>query len=86
MDQDIQVYFIINPDLVHNGHGLHYGKRNTFYFFIIIFDSFRVVFIKGIESLSFIFIFQFFSILSNRKAPLKFYVFLIILLSFYFFF
>ena len=32
MDQDIQVYFIINPDLVHNGHGLHYGKRNTFYF------------------------------------------------------
>ena len=31
-DQEIQVYFIINPDLIGNGQGLHYGKRNTVYF------------------------------------------------------
>ena len=37
MDQEIQVYFMVNPDLVGNGHGLHYGKRNTFYFFYVYF-------------------------------------------------
>ena len=26
MDQEMQVYFMINPDLVGNGQGLHYGK------------------------------------------------------------
>ena len=31
MEQEIQVYFMINPDLVGNGQGLHYGKRNTFF-------------------------------------------------------
>ena len=35
MGQEIQVYFMINPDLVGNGQGLYYGKRNTF--FMIIF-------------------------------------------------
>ena len=37
MDQGTQVYFMINPDLVGNEQGLHYGKRNTFYFFMLIF-------------------------------------------------
>ena len=31
------VYFMINPDLVGDGQGLHYGKRNTFCYFIFIF-------------------------------------------------
>ena len=37
MNQEIPVYFIINPYLVGNGQGLHYGKRNTFYYFMFIF-------------------------------------------------
>ena len=37
MDQEIPVYFMINPDLVGNGQGLRYGKRNTFYYFMFIF-------------------------------------------------
>ena len=37
MDQEKQVYFMINPDLVGNRQGLHYGKRNTFYVFTFIF-------------------------------------------------
>ena len=37
MDQEKKVYFMINPDLVGNGQGLHYGKIKTFYFFIFIF-------------------------------------------------
>ena len=36
MDQEIQVYFKIHPDLG-NGQGLHYGKRNNFYFLMFIF-------------------------------------------------
>ena len=32
MNQEIPVYFMINPDLVGNGQGLRYGKRNTFYY------------------------------------------------------
>ena len=32
IDQETQVYFMINPDLIGNGQGLHYGKRNTVYF------------------------------------------------------
>ena len=28
---------MINPDLVGNGQGLHYGKRNTFYYFMFVF-------------------------------------------------
>ena len=35
MDQGIQVCFKINPDLVGNGQGLHYGKINTFYFLML---------------------------------------------------
>ena len=34
-DQGIQVCFKINPDLVGNGQGLHYGKINTFYFLML---------------------------------------------------
>ena len=37
MDQEIQVYCIINPELVGNRQWLKYGKRNTFYFFMVIF-------------------------------------------------
>ena len=39
MDQEILVYFMINPDLVGNGQGLHYGKRNTVYFFCLFFGD-----------------------------------------------
>ena len=34
---NIIVYFMINPDLVGDRQGLHYGKRNTFCNFIFIF-------------------------------------------------
>ena len=37
MDQEKQVYLMINPDLVGNRQGLHYGKRNKFYVFTFIF-------------------------------------------------
>ena len=52
MDQEIQVYFMINPDLVGNKQGLHYGKGNTlvgfnkgigglvFYFYILVLQYF----------------------------------------------
>ena len=36
MDKEIQVYFMINPDPVGNEQGLHYGKKNN-YFFMFIF-------------------------------------------------
>ena len=36
MDEEIQVYFMINPDLVGNVQGLYYGKRNAVYFFKFI--------------------------------------------------
>ena len=37
IDQEIQVYFMINPDPVGNEQGLHYEKRKTIYFFMFIF-------------------------------------------------
>ena len=37
MDQEMPVYFMINSDLVGNGQGLPYEKRNTFYYFMFIF-------------------------------------------------
>ena len=36
MDHEIPVYFMINPDLVGIRQGLHYGKRNTFYYVMFI--------------------------------------------------
>ena len=39
MDQEIQVYFMINPDLVDSGRGLHYEKRNIFYLFCLYLGS-----------------------------------------------
>ena len=35
MDQEIQVYFMINPDLVGHGKGLHYEKKNDLKFFCV---------------------------------------------------
>ena len=35
MDQEIQVYFMINPDLLGNEQGLPYGTISTFYFLFI---------------------------------------------------
>ena len=35
MDQEIQVYFMTNPDLLGNEQGLPYGTRSTFYFLFI---------------------------------------------------
>ena len=40
---------MINLDLVGNGQGLHYGKRNTFYCFMFILGTYGVVFSNGIE-------------------------------------
>ena len=57
MDQEIQVYFMVNPDLVGNGHGLHYGKRNTFYFFCLFLVTSGVVVNNGIGGFAFIFTF-----------------------------
>ena len=37
MDQEIQVCFMINPDLAGNRQRLYYGKRNSFYCFMFIF-------------------------------------------------
>ena len=37
MDQEIQVYFMINPDLFGNGKGLHYEKKNDLKFFLCLF-------------------------------------------------
>ena len=49
---------MINPDLVGNGQELHYGKRNTFYYFMIIFwVHVGLCVIKESEGLSFIFAF-----------------------------
>ena len=55
MDQEIQVYFIINPDLVGNGQGLHYRKRNILGLFL---GSCETLFNES-ESLPFIFTFRF---------------------------
>ena len=55
MDQEIQVYFMINPDLVGNGQGLHSGKRNTFNFFVYFRVHVGLCLIKELEGLSFIF-------------------------------
>ena len=33
MDQEMQVNFMINPDLVGDGKGLHYGKKKDCFFF-----------------------------------------------------
>ena len=41
VNQEIPVYFMINPDLVGNGQELHYGKRNTFYYFVFLFGYMR---------------------------------------------
>ena len=63
MDQEMQVYFMIKPDLFGNGQDLHYGKRSTFYFFWLFLGSCRVVFKRGIGEFVFYFhvlVFQYF--------------------------
>ena len=55
MDQEIQVYFMINLHLVGNEPGLHYGKRNTFLMFIF---GYKWSYIKK-ESECLLFIFKF---------------------------
>ena len=58
MDQEIQVYFTINPDLVGNEQGLHYGKRYNFYLlFVYFWVHVGLCLIKDSEGLSFIFTF-----------------------------
>ena len=52
-DQEIQVYFMINLDLVGNKQGLHY--RNTFNFFVYFWVNVGLCLIRKSESLSFIF-------------------------------
>ena len=66
MDQEIPVYFMINPDLVGTRQGLHYEKRNTFWVHV------RLCLIKESEGLSFVFTFSAVTISSNEKAPLIF--------------
>ena len=53
MDQEIQVYFMINSDLVGNGRELHYEKRNNFYLFLFILGSCGVVCNKVIGEFAF---------------------------------
>ena len=55
MDQEIQVYFMINPGLVANRKGMHYGKRNSFYVFVYFWVHVGLHLIKKSEGLSFIF-------------------------------
>ena len=60
MDQETQVYFMINPDLVGNGQRLHYGKRNILYFLNVYFwEHVGFYLIKESESLSFFHILDF---------------------------
>ena len=67
MDQDIQVYFMINPDLVGNGEGLHCGKEIPFIFFV----SCGVVFIKGIRGFPFYFHILVFQYFIKRESTFK---------------
>ena len=63
MDQQTQVYFMINPDLVGNRQGLQYVKRNTFYFLFLFLGTCGVVFNKEIGEFVFYFdilVFQYF--------------------------
>ena len=46
---------MINLDQTGNGQGLHYGKRNTFYFFVYFWVHAGSCLIKESEGLSFIF-------------------------------
>ena len=34
MDQEIQVYFMVNPHLLGSGQGLHYGEKNLLFFHV----------------------------------------------------
>ena len=71
MDQEIQVYFMTNPDLVGNGEGLHYGKRNTFYFLCLFLGSCGVVFHKGIGAFAFYFHILVFQYFVKRESTFK---------------
>ena len=57
MDQEIQVYFMINPDPVGNEQGLHYGEKKHLFFYVYFWVHVRLCLIKESEGLSFIFIF-----------------------------
>ena len=71
MDQVIQVYFMVNPDLAGNGPGLHHGKINTFYFCMFIFGTCGVVFNKGIGGLVFYFHILVFQYFIKRESTFK---------------
>ena len=71
MDQEIQVYFIINPELAGNGQGLHYRKRNTFYFLWLFLGSCGVEFNKGIGGFIFYFHILGFQYFIKRESTIK---------------
>ena len=71
MSQEIQLYFIINPDLVSNGHGLHYGKGNIFYLFCLSLGLRGVVFNKEIRGFVFCFQILVFQYLIKRESTFK---------------
>ena len=56
-DQEVHVYFMINPDLVGNGQGLHYGKISRLFIYVYFWVHVSFCLINESESLLFIFIF-----------------------------
>ena len=70
-DQEVHVYFIINPDLIGNGQGLHYGKKIPFIYLCLFLGSRGFLFNKWIREFVFHFYILVFQYFSNRKVPIK---------------